>query len=130
MDGNPLQLSVVIDESVLRRQSFAPAGHYDPAIMRDQLDRLAAIAVRPNVTIQVLPFTAGLPPVTAGSFSVLASPAAAAPDVVYLENKTRVFFLDAEADVHRYIHEYGLLTTMALDPQASLSVIELATAAL
>ena len=39
---------------------------------------------------------------TAGSFSVLESRATRAPDVVYLENKTRVFFIDSEAEVHRY----------------------------
>jgi hypothetical protein len=92
-------------------------------VLRGQLEWLAAAAGRPNVTIQVLPFSAGLPPVTAGSFSVLESRATGAPDVVYLENKTRVFFLDSEAEVHRYGRAFDLLSSMALDPDESLALI-------
>jgi hypothetical protein len=46
--------------------------------MIGQLDRLITVAGWPNVTIQVLPYTAGIPPVSAGSFSVLESPATGA----------------------------------------------------
>ena len=82
----PLRLHAVIDESVLHRHVLA-ADARDTAI-RGQLEHLLAAATRPNVTIQVLPFTAGLPPVTAGSFSILDSLATGAPDVVCVENKT------------------------------------------
>ena len=72
----------------------------------------------------MLPFSAGLPPVTAGSFSLLDSPATGAPDVVYLENKTRVSFIEAEAEVHRYGRAYDLIASMALDQQASMDLLE------
>jgi hypothetical protein len=62
--------------------------------------------------------------VTAGSFSILDSLATGAPDVVYLENKTRVFFIDAETEVHRYTQAFDYLSTQALTPQASLDLIE------
>ena len=120
----PLQLSAVIDESVLHRRVLAADDDRDAAIRRGQLEHLIAAAARPNVTIQVLPFAAGLPPVTAGSFSILDSLATGAPDVVYLENKTRVFFLDAETDVHRYTQAFDYLSTQALTPQASIDLIE------
>jgi transcriptional regulator with XRE-family HTH domain len=120
----PLQLSAVIDESVLHRRVLAAEDERDLAIRRDQLEFLLAAAARPNVTIQVLPFAAGLPPVTAGSFSILDSLATGAPDVVYLENKTRVFFIDAEAEVHRYTQAFGYLSTQALPPQKSINLIE------
>jgi hypothetical protein len=55
---------------------------------------------------------------------VLDSPASGAPDVVYLENKTRIFFIDAEAEVHRYTRAFDLISEMALDPAASLALIE------
>ena len=86
-------------------------------------DNYVSVEIAPNVTIQVLPFTAGLPPVTAGSFSVLDSLASGAPDVVYLENKTRVFFIDAETEVHRYTQAFNYLSTQALGPRASLDLI-------
>jgi transcriptional regulator with XRE-family HTH domain len=128
LDAGPhrqsLQLSAVIDESVLHRRVLAAEDERDLAIRRGQLEFLLAAVARPNVTIQVLPFAAGLPPVTAGSFSILDSLATGAPDVVYLENKTRVFFIDAEAEVHRYTQAFGYLSTQALSPQESINLIE------
>ena len=121
-DG-PLRLAAVVDEAVLRRTVRAPGGPADPAVLAGQLDRLIAVAGRPTVTVQVLPFAAGLPPVTAGSFSILESLATGAPDVVYLENKTRISFVEAEAEVHRYTRAFDLIGTMALDPAASLAVL-------
>ncbi len=128
--GGPLQFHAVLDESVLRRTAVAPGQDGGDAILRGQLEWLADAAVRPNVMLQVLPFAAGLPPVTAGSFSVLESRATGAPDVVYLENKTRVFYLDSEAEVHRYGRAFELLSSMALDPERSLDLVRRTAAAL
>jgi transcriptional regulator with XRE-family HTH domain len=118
-----LQLSAVIDESVLRRSVVPGDTARDTAIRRGQLERLVRVAAEPGVTLQVLPFSAGLPPVTAGSFAVLDSPASGAADVVYLENKTRIFFIDAEAEVHRYTRAFDLISEMALTPGASLELV-------
>ena len=126
----PLQLSAVIDESVLHRRVLADDDERDATIRRGQLEHLITAAERSNVTIQVLPFTAGLPPVTAGSFSILDSLASGAPDVVYLENKTRVFFIDAETEVHRYTQAFDYLSAQALDPQNSDDLIKQALRAL
>ena len=128
--GGALQLAAVLDESVLRRTVVPGDPARDVAVRRGQLQRLADVAARPLVRIQVLPFSAGLPPVTAGSFSVLDSLATATADVVYLENKTRIFFLDAEAEVHRYTQAFDLISEMALDPEDSRALIEQELAAL
>jgi transcriptional regulator with XRE-family HTH domain len=122
--GGALQLSAVVDESVLRRCVVPGDPARDAAVRRGQLQRLAEVAVAPGVRLQVLPFAAGLPPVTAGSFAVLDSLATGTPDAVYLENKTRIFFLDAEAEVHRYTQAFDLISEMALDPADSLAMIE------
>lgn len=128
--GRSLRLAAVVDESVLRRWVVPGDPERDRRIRRGQLEHLLAASARPNVTVQVLPFTAGLPPVSAGSFSVLESLATGAPDVVYLENKTRVFFLDSEAEVHRYGRAFDLISDTALDPAASRRLIEEALAGL
>jgi len=122
--GPRLRLSVVIDEAVLRRSVAAnnDAGAVDVQV--DQLNRLITTASWPNVTIQVLPFGAGIPPVSAGSFSILESRATGGPDVVYLENKTRIFFVDAETEVDRYARDYRLLTEMALSTVESVEFIQ------
>ena len=127
--ADPMRLWAVLDESVLHRAAGAPGTRDGATVLRGQLEWLAEVAGRPNVTLQVLPFDAGLPPVTSGSFAVLDSPVLPAPDVVYLENKTRIAFVEGEAEVHRYGRAFELLTEMALDPDASLRLVErLATA--
>jgi transcriptional regulator with XRE-family HTH domain len=123
-DPHPrLKLSAVLDEAVLRRSATPPGSAEAVRIHHGQLERLMTVACWPNVTIRVLPFAAGVPPVSAGSFSVLDSRATGAPDVVYLENKTRIFFVDAEAEVDRYARDFELLTTMALSPEDSVEFI-------
>jgi transcriptional regulator with XRE-family HTH domain len=119
-----LQLNAVIDEAVLRRQVKTPDGRIDTDVMRGELERLMDVTSQPNATIQVLPFAAGLPPVTAGSFSILTSPVTKAADVVYLENKTRTFFIEHEREVHNYAQEFQLLSAMALGTEESLDRIK------
>lgn len=118
-----LVLSAVIDEAILHRSAAPPGTPEATNILLDQLDRLVTVAGWPNVTIQVMPYTAGIPPVSAGSFSVLESRATGAPDVVYLENKTRIFFVDAEPEVDRYARDFALLTEIALPPKESIEFI-------
>ena len=52
----PLQLWAVLDEPVLHRL----VGGYH--VMRDQLQRMVEAALLPNVTIQIIPFSAGAHP--------------------------------------------------------------------
>ena len=52
-EPDPLRLSVVLDEAVLRRV----AG--DREVMAEQIDHLVMMAERPNVDIRVLPLDPG-----------------------------------------------------------------------
>jgi transcriptional regulator with XRE-family HTH domain len=117
---HPLRMTAVVDESVLLR---APAGPDGAEVLHGQLEHLVEVAAWPHVTLQVLPFAAGLAPVTAGSFSVLESVATRAQDVVYLENKTRIFFIESEVEVHGYAQDLALLTRLALPPEESLALL-------
>jgi transcriptional regulator with XRE-family HTH domain len=121
-DGAALRFSAVIDESVLHRR---PAGVDADGrqVLRGQLERLLAVGERPNVTVRVLPFSAGLPPVTSGSFALLDSPVRPAADVVYLENKTRIFFLDGDDEVRRYESAFEHIAGMALPVDDSRDVL-------
>ena len=123
-DPHPrLNLAVVIDEAVLRRSAVSPGLTDDQKVHARQLEHLAAAASWPNVSLQILPFSAGIPPVSAGSFSILESRATGAPDVVYLENKTRIFFVDGEPEVHRYARDFELLTEMSLSTADSIDFL-------
>jgi transcriptional regulator with XRE-family HTH domain len=120
-DDAALRLSAVIDESVLHR---LPPGADGRRVRRGQIERLLTVGERPNVTVRVLPFAAGLPPVTSGSFAVLDSPVRPGADVVYLENKTRIFFLDGDDEVQRYEKAFEHIAGMALsvaDSRAALT---------
>jgi transcriptional regulator with XRE-family HTH domain len=119
----PLRLSMIIDESFLHRRIVSTDSAGDRAIMRDQLKRLLVAAEESNITVQLFPLEAGLPSVTAGSFSILGSIAADAPDVVYLENKSRIFFIDKENEVDSYMQDFNLLASWSLSPADSSEVI-------
>ena len=103
----PPRLWVVIDEAVLRR----PVG--GPGVMRAQVDRLIEVTTKPNVTLQVLPFTAGAHPVMYGMFHLLRFPAAELPDIVYGENLTSAFYLDKPTDVAGYTEALDRLCAQA-----------------
>ncbi|RZS82696.1 helix-turn-helix protein [Motilibacter rhizosphaerae] len=117
-DREPLRLAAVVDQAVLHR-SVDPDPEVDRALRLELLRHLLRLGRRPNITVQVLPFSAGIPPVTAGSFSLLEPRGLDAPDVVYMDNKTRIFFLDSPTEVHAYDREMALLRTMALTPARS-----------
>jgi len=120
----PMTMSIVIDESVLhRRVVTSPGSADDLEVTRQELLRIVELAREPHVTIQVLPFAVGLPPVSAGSFSVLGSSASEDADVVYLENKSRIFFLESEFEVHSYVQDFELLSAWALSPAESIDFI-------
>ena len=94
-----------------------------------EADRRVRTCVRRQAVIQPrdphpgLTLKAGISPVSAGSFSVLESRATGAPDVVYLENRTRIFFVDAAPEVDRYARDFELLTQIALPQDESAEFI-------
>lgn len=57
------------------------------AVMRAQLARITELAALPHVSVQVLPFSAGVHPAMEGPFRILGFPGPDDPDVVYLENQ-------------------------------------------
>jgi hypothetical protein len=72
--ANAPQHWIVLNESVIRRVVGGPE------TMRAQLDRLIEASHLPNVTMQVLPFTAGAHPAMDGAFVILGFPEPADPD--------------------------------------------------
>ncbi|HVB46103.1 MAG TPA: helix-turn-helix transcriptional regulator [Streptosporangiaceae bacterium] len=114
---DPPKLWVVIDEAVLRR----PAG--GPGVMRAQLGRLIDATSQPNITLQVLPFTAGAHPVMYGMFHLLRFPAAELPDIVYGENLTSASYLDKPADVATYTEALDRLCAQASPADKTATIL-------
>lgn len=118
LDGDtPIDLWAVIDEAALRRLVA------EPKPLNDQLRHLSSMARRSNVTIQVLPFSAGLASWVNSPLSILEFPQLTALDVVYLENLTSSAFLEDESEVRRYILEFDHLRAAALSPAQSRRMI-------
>jgi transcriptional regulator with XRE-family HTH domain len=115
--SEPPNLWAVIDEAVLQRQTGSPA------VMRGQLEHLAEMAQRANVTIQVIPFQAGGHAAAGGSFSILRFAEPDLPDVVYLEQLTSALYLDKPEAVDSYLKVMERVCLEAATPAASAKII-------
>lgn len=104
-------LWAVIDEASLRR----PIGSV--AILREQIEHLITVAAKPNITVQVLPYSAGGHAAAGGPFSILRFPEADLPDVVYMEQLTSALYLDKRQDTERYLAVMDRLSVQAERPE-------------
>lgn len=114
---DPPSVWVIMDEAVLRR----PVG--GPAIMRAQLEHLAKAAELPNVTIQVLPFSAGAHAGLSSAFCVLGFADPGDSDVVYVEEATSSLYFERADEIRRYRRKLDYLMAAALRPDQSLEMI-------
>jgi transcriptional regulator with XRE-family HTH domain len=113
----PTSLWAVIDEASLRR----PIG--GARAMRAQLTHLVEMSQRPNVTIQVMPFTAGGHAAAGGSFSVLRFGDDDLPDMVYLEQLASAQYQDKQGVVSTYLEVVDRLRVEAATPADSLETL-------
>jgi transcriptional regulator with XRE-family HTH domain len=119
LDRDGLQVSVVLDESVLKRRIG------DEAVMYDQLQRLVKEADRPNLTLQVLPLDAQHS-VFGESFVIFSfgqDADAMLQDVVSTEHLRSGFTLEGERDTYLHRIAFQMLVDAALDPVASRKLI-------
>ncbi|MFD0361364.1 helix-turn-helix domain-containing protein [Nocardia sp. GCM10030253] len=120
--GHPATVDVVLDESVLHRMVGSPK------TMADQLRYLADLGTRPNVTIRVLPYSAGVPlgdltgPFTIVDFDA-DSKGKQEPSVVYVENYTGDIYLERPDSVDRYRSAHASISHVALAVQPSRDLL-------
>jgi transcriptional regulator with XRE-family HTH domain len=114
----PPQFHAIVDEAVLHRVVGGPA------VMAAQLEWIIKIgADLPNVTIQVLPFSAGAHPALDSTFIVLEM-AAPVPSVVYVEGLVGQIYLERPQDVQRYEQVFERLRSISLDPQKTIDLVK------
>lgn len=115
----PANVDVVLDESVLCRIVGGAK------VMAAQLRHLADLSTRPNVSLRILPFAAGIPlgdstgPFTVLGFGTDSKGQPIEPPVVYVEGFTGDLYLERLSDVRRYHQAHECLQRCALDSQAS-----------
>ncbi|MEU4893961.1 helix-turn-helix transcriptional regulator [Streptomyces sp. NPDC044780] len=100
-------LWVVMDETVLRLSIGGPD------VMRAQIDHLIEAVQRPNVTLQVVPFSAGPHPGMGGPFQLFRFQIPELPDIVYAEGLTGAGYLDQRSDVAAYLEALDRMGTQA-----------------
>ncbi|MFE9368464.1 Scr1 family TA system antitoxin-like transcriptional regulator [Streptomyces sp. NPDC006711] len=119
-DREPVALiEVVLEESVLRRVIGGAE------VMRGQLLHLAECARRRNVTLQVLPIDCGLTGEHAGDRGGMTLAETPEHDhLLYLEPQDESLLISDPAKVSTYAQRYAKIRAQALDPRASLGLIE------
>jgi DNA-binding XRE family transcriptional regulator len=112
------RLDVILDEGALRR------GIPDAAAMRRQLTLLLNASSQPNVTVRIIPFSAGPHKASgSGQFTILEFPAVGAaspePTTVYCESLTGALYLDKLTEVEAYESIWVEIEAAALSPEES-----------
>jgi transcriptional regulator with XRE-family HTH domain len=115
----PLDLSVVIDESVIRRRFGTES------IMLEQFNRLVESTDIPNVVVQVLPLN-GDHPIGTGAFAYMSFAQVhdiQFPDIVYVERLDGDYIIEDSAETNKYRVTFERLRETALDPAQSRALI-------
>ncbi|NNH72548.1 helix-turn-helix domain-containing protein [Nocardia uniformis] len=111
-------VDVVLNEFVLRRVIGGRG------VMSAQLRHIADLSTRPNVTIRILPFTAGVPSGRlTGPFIVLGFGDPAEPRVVYVPIFTGDMYLEKEEDVRKYDQAFQAIQHATLDEVSSRNML-------
>ncbi|MGQ0840103.1 DUF5753 domain-containing protein [Actinokineospora sp.] len=119
----PMALKIVLNEAILRR----PVG--GSAIMAEQLRRLFEIAQLGNVSLRVMPYSAGLHyGVMSGPFVKLDFPRTGSgeptePPTIYVESFTGALFLEKPHEIQRYTAAFTSIWNASLSEVDSLRYI-------
>jgi Domain of unknown function (DUF5753)/Helix-turn-helix domain len=121
------ELRIVLNEAIVRR----PVGGTE--VMSGQLRRLLDASDLPNVTLRIIPFSAGLHlGIISGPFVVLRFPLngdgrASEPPTVYVDGFTGDLYLDKPNEIKRYDEAFGAIWSVALDEKASQELLNQAS---
>jgi transcriptional regulator with XRE-family HTH domain len=120
LDRDPApQLSVVLDESILKRRIG------NELVMYEQLQRLVRDADRPNVTLRILPLD-GKHTVIGESFVIFSfgpDSDAILQDVVSAEHLRNDFAVEGERETYLHRIAFQMLDNASLDPGSSRELI-------
>ena len=117
-DPPPPRVNVVLSEGALRR----PVG--GPDLMRKQLEYLMRPRDRANVTVQVLPFDAGVHPSMVGPFTAMTFSDPGDLGVVYVENATSALFLEEPGELRVYEELWSTLQASTLSADDSQTFLK------
>jgi transcriptional regulator with XRE-family HTH domain len=114
--NSPLRVFALLDEAALHRVVGGPE------VMGAQLEHLVEVASLPNVTLGVMPYSAGAHPAMDNAFSILDF-ANVAPTVVYVEGLMGWLYIERPQEVERYQQVFEYLCAMALGKEDTIELI-------
>ncbi len=115
---DPPRLFFILDEAVIQRTLG------DKKLGRAQIVRLIAMANRPDVTIQIVPFDVGMYVGMAENYTIFEFPSAEDHDVLYFESAQGAIFSHAEGgEITLYRQMYEELRGTAMTPEDSLAYL-------
>jgi transcriptional regulator with XRE-family HTH domain len=114
---NPPSFQFMLDEAAVRRLVGGAS------VMRRQLQRLVELADKPNISIEVIPFSAGLHPGMKGPFEIIEFADPSDRDIVYTESPRGDSFSDDPEETLRYREVFERLGKVSLGPRDSLARI-------
>ena len=110
------QFTFLLDEPVIQRLAGGLS------VMRQQLQRLVDLAELPNVTIRVVPFSAGLHP-GSGPFEIIQFADADDEYAVFIETARGDFITDNAEDTQKYLEVFDRIMQISLGPEDSVTRI-------
>ncbi|MFD9889938.1 helix-turn-helix transcriptional regulator [Amycolatopsis sp. NPDC059027] len=115
----PAKVWSVIDEAALRRVVGSPE------VTKAQLERLATLAERPGIDLQILPLGAGAHNGTEGTFTILTAPPELAnyPGCVYVETLVRGYYYEELEEITQYRNALTRLRVQATKPKDSPTLL-------
>ncbi|MFV2124562.1 helix-turn-helix domain-containing protein [Micromonospora sp. LOL_013] len=118
MEPHLPRFDILLDEAAIRR----PVG--SGVVMAAQLRRLIQVDELPNVSIRLIPFSAGVHSGSlTGSFVMLDFPAELEPTTVYVEGLTGALYLDRPNEADSYTMAFDDLTAAALGQAATRDLL-------
>jgi transcriptional regulator with XRE-family HTH domain len=113
-----LQLHTLIGEPAI-------TGHVGgPSVMHDQLVHLLKMTALDNITLQVIPQSAGAyGTMSGGGSTILGFEDDSDPDAVYLEFPTGGVWVEEEPDVEKFVKSFDEVVAVALTPEESAEFI-------
>ena len=114
---DPPRLHFLLDEGVIQRLLG------DERVRAGQLRKLIEMAARPTVTIEILPFSAGLHSGMGENFTILEFRDAGDDDVLYFESARDSLFQNEAEQVSLYREMFGDLRKISLGVKKSMAYL-------
>jgi len=112
---NPPSFHFMLDEAVVRRLVGGAS------VMKLQLRHLLEVADRPNVVVEIIPFSAGFNPGMRSPFEIIRFADPSDNDIVFLESRRGDIISDVPKETSSYREAFEELRKASLGPRDSLT---------